>query len=278
MSSLKPADRNYLEKLLGMGGGFVLEYSDSSFGGFFKRFGIDIHSSRYHTYGPSKAKKLRSFWDQADDALVAQVMTEMLDEYEADCELSDVEPDHSLLAKVRTIIGSLAPQSEARSEPADKVDDFLAQEFAFPNVHKLPIEDAVASIIGQRLDEATTALRARAYLSVVLLCGSVLEAVLLGAARSEPAAFNQSNCSPKSDNGKVLPLHEWKLAALIDTACDLGKLKPDVQKFGHGLRDFRNYIHPYQQLASGFSPDEHTAKVCFQVLKAALASIAGERG
>ena len=25
------------------------------------------------------------------------------------------------------------------------------------------------------------------------------------------------------------------------------------------------------------SPDEHTAKVCFQVLKAALASVAGER-
>ena len=28
---------------------------------------------------------------------------------------------------------------------------------------------------------------------------------------------------------------------------------------------------------SRFSPDEHTAKVCFQVLKAALASVAGER-
>ena len=28
---------------------------------------------------------------------------------------------------------------------------------------------------------------------------------------------------------------------------------------------------------SDFSPDEHTANVCFQVLKAALASVAGER-
>lgn len=25
-----------------------------------------------------------------------------------------------------------------------------------------------------------------------------------------------------------------------------GELYPDVQKFSHGLRDFRNYIHPYQ--------------------------------
>jgi hypothetical protein len=54
-------------------------------------------------------------------------------------------------------------------------------------------------------------------------------------------------------------------------------MKPDVKKFSHGLRDFRNYIHPYEQMQSGFAPDEHTAKLCFQVLKAALASVAGER-
>ena len=60
-------------------------------------------------------------------------------------------------------------------------------------------------------------------------------------------------------------------------AHDIGLLKPDVQKFSHGLRDFRNYIHPYEQLTSGFTPDEHTAKVCLQVLKAALADMAGER-
>ena len=30
--------------------------------------------------------------------------------------------------------------------------------------------------------------------------------------------------------------------------------------------------------ASCFTPDEHTATVCFQVLKAALASVAGARG
>jgi hypothetical protein len=59
--------------------------------------------------------------------------------------------------------------------------------------------------------------------------------------------------------------------------CEVGLLKLDVKKFSHGLRDFRNFSHPYEPMVSGFSPDEHTAKVCFQVLKAALASVAGER-
>ena len=71
--------------------------------------------------------------------------------------------------------------------------------------------------------------------------------------------------------------HDWSLTQLIDTAHDIGVIALDVKKFSHGLRDFRNYIHPYQQLAQGFTPDEHTAKVCVQVLKAALASLAGER-
>ena len=67
------------------------------------------------------------------------------------------------------------------------------------------------------------------------------------------------------------------MAELINTAHDIGLLRLDVKIFAHGLRDFRNYIHPYQQLAQDFTPDEYTAKLCFQALKAALASIAGER-
>ncbi len=116
-----------------------------------------------------------------------------------------------------------------------------------------------------------------AYLSTILLCGSVLEAVLLGAAQREPARFNRASAAPKTSDGSVKRFYEWTLAQFIDVACEVSILKPDVKKFSHGLRDFRNYIHPYEQMSSGFSPDAHTAKVCFQVLKAALASVAGER-
>lgn len=50
-------------------------------------------------------------------------------------------------------------------------------------------------------------------------------------------------------------------------------LKEDVKKFSHTLRDFRNYIHPYQQMSIGFQPNEHTARICFQVLKTVLYQI-----
>ena len=153
----------------------------------------------------------------------------------------------------------------------------MKHEFTIPNVHKLPIEAQVIPVIESRLAEALRALSADAHLSVIFLCGSVLEAVLLGAAQKEPARFNRASASPKASNGSVKQFHEWSLAQFIDVACEVDLLKPDVKKFSHGLRDFRNYIHPYEQMVSGFTPDEHTAKLCFQVLKAALASVAGER-
>lgn len=278
MSSLTDTEKRYFENLLGMGSGYVLDYTDQTFAEFFKSHRIAIHDAKYQTYGSSKAKKLRSFWEQEPDALVGKVLSELLDTSEAIGALNGQQSDDAVLAKARSIVARLEGKSAPSAKPvAQTVDDFLHSEFTIPNIQKLPIEAQAVPIIESRLKEARTAMGASAYLATVLLCGSVLEAVLLGAAQKEPARFNQATASPKAADGSVKRFHEWSLAQFIDAASEIGLLKPDVKKFGHGLRDFRNYIHPYEQMASGFTPDQHTAKVCFQVLKAALASVAGDR-
>ena len=276
MSSLSDIDKRYLESILDMGSGYVLDYTDGTFGEFFRRHRVSIHGEKYRTYGTSKAKKLRSFWEQEPDALVGRVLSELLDSYEAKCDLNDQEVDRRILEKSRGIVGRLLRETSKR-KPAKTVEVFLREKFALPDIGKLPIEPAAVPIIEKRVEEARRTLKAGAYLSVVVLCGSILEGVLLGNAQKEPALFNRSGVSPKGPDGKVRRFQDWILAQFIDVASDVGILKPDVQKFSHGLRDFRNYIHPYEQLVSRFTPDEHTARVCLQVLKAALASVAGER-
>ena len=275
MSSLTDIDKRYLERILGMSSGYVLDFTDATFSGFFDHHNIDIHSNKYRTYGTSKAKKMRAFWERKSDPVVGKVLSEMLDSYEADCELNQRAVDSGVLEKTRAIVSKLsgkAPASAATDEAS-----FLDKEFTIPNIHNLPVEAQVASIIEARLAEARKVLKVGAHLSVIFLCGSVLEGVLLGVAQKNPEKFNRSPSSPKGAGGKVKPFPDWSLAQLIDTACDIQLLKLDVKKFSHGLRDFRNYIHPYEQMVSGFTPDEHTAKICFQVLKAALASLAGKR-
>ena len=276
MSSLTHIETRYLEKLFEMGDGYVLDFTDATFGEFFGRHNVDIHGSKYKIVGTSKAKKLRAFWRLEPDRLVGAVLSEMLDSFEADCELNGKELDQALLEKARGIVGRITDQ---RIVPRSAMTEgeFLDREFVIPNIQKLPIDAQVMSIVEARLNEARVALGAGAYLSVILLCGSVLEGVLLGAAQKAPSKFNQAKATPKAPSGSPKRFPDWSLTQLIDVACEVGVLKLDVKKFSHGLRDFRNYIHPYQQMVSGFAPDEHTAKVCFQVLKAALASLAGER-
>ena len=70
MSSLSDIDKRYLESILDMGGGYVLDYTDGTFGEFFRKHRVNIHGTKYRTYGTSKAKKLRSFWEQEPDALL----------------------------------------------------------------------------------------------------------------------------------------------------------------------------------------------------------------
>ncbi len=274
MSSLTAADKLYLERVLDMGGGYVLNFTDADFGQLFKRYNVDIHGTRYQTYGTSKAKKIHAFWEKEPDALVGSVLSEILDVYEALCDSGGCERDSASLGKSREIVARLSGIHLGVNSITDV--EFLNEEFGVPDIQKLPIDFAVSEIIQDRLKEAQKCLSVGAHLSAIFLCGSVLEGILLGAAQKEPEKFNRSKISPKQE-GKVKPFHEWSLAEFINVAHDIGLLKDDVQKFSHGLRDFRNYIHPYQQMLSAFTPDQHTAKVCLQVLKAALADVAGER-
>ena len=150
--------------------------------------------------------------------------------------------------------------------------DFLSVEYADVSAEALPISEQVKPIIDSRITEMKKCFDSKAYLASVIICGSLLEGVLLGLASSHPREFNTSNSAPKQD-GTVKPFQNWKLTEFIDVAYNIGFIKEDVRKFSHVLRDFRNYIHPFEQMTCRFSPDEHTAKICMQVLKAALFQI-----
>ena len=156
------------------------------------------------------------------------------------------------------------------SIPALNEDDFLKKEFQEISLESIGLDGAVTEILKLRVDEIEKCLSVDAPLSVIFLAGSTLEGILLGVALKYPKEFNQSKSSPKDKDGKVKQYQDWKLSNFIDVAYEVGLLAEDVKKYSHTLRDFRNYIHPYQQMSSRFNPDKHTTKISWQVLKAAL--------
>jgi hypothetical protein len=159
-----------------------------------------------------------------------------------------------------------------KKQTEETVDYFLNKEFSDISLHKLKIDSSVISILELGIIEIKNSIETKSALSCIILCGSVLEGILLGIASSRAKEFNQCDSSPKKDN-KVLQFNEWTLSNFIDVAHKLGLLGLDVKKYSHSLRDFRNYIHPYEQMSSNFNPDIETAKISWQVLKAAITDL-----
>lgn len=274
MSTLKTIDKQPFEDLLGMPSGYVLDFTNATFAAFFREgVGLDIYDQKYLMHGDSKAQRLRAFWEIEGDAVVAKVLTELIELWEYKTP-TPTEQQKRTASRCREIVARLLGKQHTRE---DSEDQFLRRDLSTVSFKKVRIEANLIPILETRFEEASRCLQSNSSLAAIFLCGSILEGLLLGTALANPREFNLAPNSPKDDAGKVKPYHAWTLSQFIDVACELGFLKLDIKKFGHALRDFRNYIHPFQQMSSGFSPDPHTARICIQVLRAAVAGLTGER-
>jgi hypothetical protein len=126
------ADRQCLEKFLGMGSGYVLTFSDRTFGEFvFETVGEDIHSARYTTQGTSKANKLRSYWKQESDYKVGQLLKALVD-FEASQNIQPDPEQKTLRERCGHIAARLlagAPSLEPLKVQAKQLDaNYLAEQ------------------------------------------------------------------------------------------------------------------------------------------------------
>ncbi|MEG3614659.1 TIGR02391 family protein [Isoptericola haloaureus] len=112
MSSLSVAQKTYLEAILDMSGGYVLDFSDASFAEHLASAGIDINAARYTAEGPSKARRLRALWQVGSDTEVSATLRVLAEYMEAknligswNANVSDEQ-----ITKVRQIADSLATE------------------------------------------------------------------------------------------------------------------------------------------------------------------------
>lgn len=278
MANLKETEKLILEKLFDMQNGYVLDFTNSKFQQFISNtFKKDIYNSKYTIYGDSKAKRLRAFWDIENDDLVGKLIIELLDVWETEKTLKNKkisENDEKLRAKAIEITNRLLGITNKKIIKEETIDDFLNKDFEVISLERLNIDSSVIDILNSRIIEIQNSIKSSSPLSCVILCGSVLEGILLGVASNRMKEFNKCEISPKNKKTqKVLTFNEWSLANFIDVSFKLGLIDLDVKKYSHSLRDFRNYIHPYQQMISRFNPDIETAKISWQVLKAAITDL-----
>jgi len=271
MANLKPVEKKYFEDIFGMSSGYVLDYTNTTFAELFRDVvNIDIYDYKYAFNGDSKAKRLRAFWESESDEIVGKVLEELLEIWKYDQEKVGKTIDHNIYKKGLKIVYRLL--GKQYHDDVTKEEDFLKRDFEI-NLSQLNLTSGLSDIIEQRITEIQICLKNNASLAVIFLCGSVLEGLLLDFATKYPQKFNTSKSAPKNKEGKIKKFHEWMLNDLINVAHEIGFLDLDVKKYSHSMRDFRNYIHPYQQMVSKFTPDGHTAQISWKVLQAAIADL-----
>lgn len=82
MSDLNAIEKRKLERALGMGSGYVLNFSNRTFAEFFlDSFGIDIYDAKYNYGSGSKANRMRAFWERESNYLVGRVLDLLFTEW-----------------------------------------------------------------------------------------------------------------------------------------------------------------------------------------------------
>jgi hypothetical protein len=101
MSDLTSLERRKLERLLQMGGGYVLKFSNTTLDEFFvESIGRSLYDKKYSHGSGSKANQMRGFWKEESNPIVARLLGALLDYVESE----RLSADDALMADCRKIV------------------------------------------------------------------------------------------------------------------------------------------------------------------------------
>lgn len=259
--------RQKLEQLFDMSGGYVLDFSNGSFSSFVEScLGFDPYSR----YTGSKAVILRHIWLEESMDDVAALNRELLEYWH----LAKLAANEELTPFEQQTYADLVSTFAEPDDASAASLDFLSKDLSEIDLSALPSELTAQQVIAARLAEIERCLAADSPLAVIFLVGSTLEGLLMELALAHGNDYSASVAAPTLRDGGPKPLHTWTLSELITVSRALGVIGEDVLKHADQVRNFRNYIHPRQQLRENFEPRMITAQIAQQVLLAALADLA----
>lgn len=134
-------------------------------------------------------------------------------------------------------------------------------------------DESFAVLLENRWSEAERAISVKAYLSAVVLYGSILEGILLDMCERYPKLAGNAKRIQRDKKGNPVHFTDWKFETFIEVANELGWLSIEAREQSKSLKMYRNLVHPKEQLKINFYPRQETAEVSQIVLRLALGNI-----
>jgi hypothetical protein len=121
-------------------------------------------------------------------------------------------------------------------------------------------------------NEAKATRNAKAWKCCVIMCGGILEGLLLDRLKGDPAkAVSARAAISKKANPDI---ETWTLAEMIDVASHLKILQKGAGHVGHALREYRNLVHPAKQVKEKITVTEAEASLSFSGVQVCIADFA----
>jgi len=136
-----------------------------------------------------------------------------------------------------------------------------------PDFSELVSDKALLSILDRRWDETLYCIDG-APLAAVVMIGALLETLLLSRIEREmnKAPLFRLQCTPKDKTGKPKPLTQWKLDNYINACYELGWIRKPIKDVCIILRDYRNLIHPREELNQRIHLNSDDARMYWAII------------
>ncbi len=112
-------------------------------------------------------------------------------------------------------------------------------------------------------------------MGAIVACGSVVEGMLTWALFQKEEEALKSKKASKNKEGQVRPLQEWNINNLISVSVELELIGDIAKQASWALKDFRNFIHPYNVLKQSARPDMALAMNAFAAMVEIRRSLEG---
>jgi len=121
------------------------------------------------------------------------------------------------------------------------------------------------------LAEMSLAHRVGARKSTVILAGGILEGVLVNALRGMPE--DRVRDAAGRSGHRADSVDSWSLSSLVDVASKLDVLPGGLIQLSHGLREFRNLVHPGRQMRERIVLSEDEAEIAVRIVQLVLRTL-----
>ena len=95
----------------------------------------------------------------------------------------------------------------------------------------------------------------------MILCGGAIEAILTDLIATHKSRAKSAKSAPNKPD-----ITHWDLSDLINVVVELDLISSGVEKLSHSLREYRNLVHPGNEIRKGLTFDAEEARIAVELL------------